>query len=503
MSSEIYIPGETTVPYQCTPGPHEEVVATVLRKIFSGLSVFGSLFIVWTIYLKWRYSKSSIDPYCRIMLGLSLYDVIWSFFPWFMGSWLMPAGTGHWGANGNTQTCTMQGFFFWLGVPGAQYYQILLSLHTLLLVTFRWKTSDFEKKIERHSHKVIFAVALVLATVPIFFEGYNPECSTCLPAPLPIWCGDWIFWGDGETECIRGNPTLSTAYYTIYLTNLSIMGVFCTCSMIQVYFSVRGQEDRNARYSFRCSNSHREKSRRIRRTMILYTFGFYLCWVVPSFIIHFAQQGTPIMIMSYILLPFQGFFNLMIFLAPKCAKYQKTNPGTSLVMAYICIIFGKISIPCNRCYAWLLRNETFEAIRRRSSHRIQSPFRLSASNRNMRPDVTALTAQMTAIEDYEDDDGIGFQDFNEEPIIPATNNENEEPIPTPSEDDEGLDGEDTPGKQEVDDEGENGPKRLSFVRKRTSVVRFSEDTLPAKNKNDDNEKFVDDDVRETQKNLDR
>ena len=59
----------------------------------------------------------------------------------------------------------MQGFFFWLGVPGAQYYQILLSLHTLLLVTFRWRPIDFEQKIERHAHKAIFLVALVLATV--------------------------------------------------------------------------------------------------------------------------------------------------------------------------------------------------------------------------------------------------------------------------------------------------------------------------------------------------
>lgn len=103
-SDELYIPEETTVPYQCTPGRNEEVIATVLRKVCAGLSVFGSGFIVWTIWLKFRHDRSRIDPYCRIMLGLSLYDVIWSFFPWFMGSWLMPAETGHWGASGNTQT---------------------------------------------------------------------------------------------------------------------------------------------------------------------------------------------------------------------------------------------------------------------------------------------------------------------------------------------------------------------------------------------------------------
>ena len=103
-SDELYIPGETIVPYQCTPGPEEEMIATVIRKIFAGLSVFGSGFIIATLVQKWAHNKKSIDPYCRIMLGLSIYDIIWSFFPWFMGSWLMPAETGHWGASGNTQT---------------------------------------------------------------------------------------------------------------------------------------------------------------------------------------------------------------------------------------------------------------------------------------------------------------------------------------------------------------------------------------------------------------
>ena len=50
-----------------------------------------------------------------------------------------------------------------------------MALHTLLLVSFRWKPRQFEKKIERWAHKVIFFVAVVLASVPLFFQGYNPE----------------------------------------------------------------------------------------------------------------------------------------------------------------------------------------------------------------------------------------------------------------------------------------------------------------------------------------
>lgn len=278
-----------------------------------------------------------------------------------------------------------------------------------MLVTFRWTPHDFHQKIERHSHKAIFAISLILATIPVFFEGYNPECSTCLPAPLPIWCGDWIFWGDGETECIRGSPTLSTTYYTIYLTNLTFMGLFCTGSMIQVYLSVRRQEDRNARYSsYQRNESHRTKSRRIRRTMILYTFGFYLCWVVPSFIIHFAEQGTPVIIMSYILLPFQGFFNMIIFLAPKCAKYVKDHKGTWLVTAYFHVIFDGSIRDMKRCCVWMCGKGTLEAIWSRSTH-FSSPFRVQESQE----DVPAMA--ITTETDDNDDDDLGFQGFNEEP----------------------------------------------------------------------------------------
>ena len=107
------------VPYQCTGGPNQEVMATIIRKTSASLSVFGSAYVLITIWKKWRHKRSSIDPYQRIMAGMSIYDIIWSFFPWFMGSWLTPEDTGWWGARGNTDTCSLQGYFFWIGQPGA------------------------------------------------------------------------------------------------------------------------------------------------------------------------------------------------------------------------------------------------------------------------------------------------------------------------------------------------------------------------------------------------
>lgn len=380
------------VPYQCAGGPRQEVFATVIRKISSSCSVFGSFYILATVWKKWRKKKSSIDPYQRVVVGMSIYDFFWTFFPWFMGSWMAPAETGWWGAVGNTQTCSMQGFFFWLGVPGALLYQMLLSVHTLLLVTYRWKPREFEKKIERRAHVAIFVVCITLATVPLFFQGYNPECGTCLPAPFPIWCGSWFwgnlyFGGDGETECIRGNPTLSEGYYSIYLANIFAMSIICTGSMIMVYRSVRMQENRVSRYlSFR-SDDHRRESKRIGRTMILYTVGFYLCWVIPSIIIHFAPGGSPAHVVSYILLPLQGFFNMLVFIAPKCAKYQRQHPGTWLCTAYFCVIFEVDMLKESKCCVSLRRGKGEDPV-------------------DDDPDSEASVAES---------DGIGFSNYNEDP----------------------------------------------------------------------------------------
>lgn len=379
------------IPYQCANSPRGEVVATVIRKISSSFSIFGSYYILATVWKKWREKKSSIDPYQRIVVGMSIYDFFWTFFPWFMGSWMVPAETGWWGAVGNQHTCSMQGFFFWLGVPGALLYQMLLSVHTLLLVTYQWKPRDFEKKIERRAHVAIFVVSITLATIPLFFQAYNPECGTCLPAPLPIGCGDWAwgnqyFGGDGETECIRGNPTLSEAYYSIYLSNIFAMSIICTSSMIMVYRSVRRQEDRVSRYlSFR-SEDHRRESKRIKRTMILYTVGFFFCWVIPSIIIHSGlPPGSPANVISYILLPLQGFFNMLVFIAPKCAKYQRQHPGTWLCTAYVCVIFEVDKLKKSKCCV---------SLRRRKG---EDP---------LDDDLES---------DGAEDDGIGFTDYNEDP----------------------------------------------------------------------------------------
>ena len=122
-------------PYQCMNNLNQEIARTVLRKVSAVLSVSGSLYVLRLIYIKWRDTRSSVDSYQRIMAGLCMYDITFTVFWWFMGSWMTPAATGWWGAVGNTQSCTAQGALtdfaligIWVSSAEGRFVSILLTI---------------------------------------------------------------------------------------------------------------------------------------------------------------------------------------------------------------------------------------------------------------------------------------------------------------------------------------------------------------------------------------
>jgi len=187
-----------------------------------------------------------------------------------------------------------------------QSYQTLLSLFMLLLVTFGWSPKKFEENIELCLHPVIFSCALIYIIPPLIYEGYNPECGHCAPVPLPLRCGNWLY-GNGS-ECKRGSPTLAYVYWIIFFTLLPAVTVFCSGAMYKVYRTVHNQEARRSSIrSFR--DDHHRESKRIRRTMVLYTGSFYLCWIVPIFFLWIEHDVAALKIIGDILMPLQGVSN--------------------------------------------------------------------------------------------------------------------------------------------------------------------------------------------------
>jgi len=210
----------------------------------------------------------------------------------------------------------------------------------MLLAAYNWSPSQFEKKLEYRMHWLIFVLAIMLAAVPLFFGTYNPSCGTCAVRTLPRWCGEGLY-GDGTTECIRGNATVSDMFTFILFLFIIAATVFSTGSMLVIYRSVYKQEQVMAGYSFGSTEQENHaRSKRLRKSMLLYTGSFYVCWVLPAILIYTPNTPRTLYIFGRGLVPLMGFFNMLVFIRPFCVKYQREHAGTHLLVAYYHVMVG-------------------------------------------------------------------------------------------------------------------------------------------------------------------
>ena len=92
-----------------------EISLAVLMKIGGLVSCVSSILLMRHIILKSKTNWSKISLTNTMLVGISVSDLIGSFFWYFMGNWM--SGATPWNTNvaslyaGNTQTCTAQGFF--------------------------------------------------------------------------------------------------------------------------------------------------------------------------------------------------------------------------------------------------------------------------------------------------------------------------------------------------------------------------------------------------------
>jgi len=104
-------------PFSCRGSNRTELIVETIQRIGGFLSTFGSSLILSDIAKKVRNGKET-DPYQRIMVGMSIFDILYSFFLFFLGTWMAPVETGSLWAKGNMASCTAQGFFFMFGGSG-------------------------------------------------------------------------------------------------------------------------------------------------------------------------------------------------------------------------------------------------------------------------------------------------------------------------------------------------------------------------------------------------
>eukprot|EP00980_Cylindrotheca_fusiformis_P013177 scaffold3348_cov74-Cylindrotheca_fusiformis.AAC.3 len=181
------------------------MLLAILPKISSVLSLLGSGWVIIEVVTEGRKIE---NPYHRLILAMSVYDVLESVWN-FGSSWPIPEGSPDviW-AVGNTATCTAQGFFLTLSVA-VPIYNAMLSFYYVLVINYRYTNIMLRKRVEPIMHLIAFVWAFGTGLYSAFADLFNNANLWCWIAPLPWDCLDSLRHGTAEegnpNPCIRGD----------------------------------------------------------------------------------------------------------------------------------------------------------------------------------------------------------------------------------------------------------------------------------------------------------
>jgi len=146
-----------------------------IYKVTGSISCIGSGYIIQDVLR--HPDKRSKSVYHRIMVGLSIMDILFSFFLFVLGSWPMPKGSRLW-AVGNMATCDAVAFLGVFGFIGSPLYNCSLATYYSLQLKYNWQDHRI-KRIEKWFHIVPCSVALLICTVALSTGSLGPWNGYC------------------------------------------------------------------------------------------------------------------------------------------------------------------------------------------------------------------------------------------------------------------------------------------------------------------------------------
>ena len=311
-------------------------------------------------------------PYDRIMLGLSVFDVIAS-LTFALTPFMAPeyhnnndvgqqlnssssSGGGYkalssrvWSV-GNDSTCTILGFLQQLSFA-AVWYNCMLSYYYLATIRFGMKRHTFAQRYEKWIHVATALFFLSTATVGAAM-GFYSEVDT----GMGCWVNDYPKNCEITRDCISpqigwvyaGGPVLFTLL-SLIINNLIIY--------IYVRRTFRGTDQQNGTTTTAAADSSQamgtslasrvEQRRKIRYEAhirqvatqgLLYVVTFILAYT-PAIIIRVIETYSdvppeepplyPLLLVNSLLLPLQGFFNMFVYNRPTYLKFRHVYPEKS------------------------------------------------------------------------------------------------------------------------------------------------------------------------------
>mmetsp|Transcript_15475 Transcript_15475/g.32724 ORF Transcript_15475/g.32724 Transcript_15475/m.32724 type:complete len:336 (+) Transcript_15475:71-1078(+) len=316
----------------------------IIPHVTGPLSFVGSCSILYDIWIDRK--QKLRRPYYRILLGMSCTDAITSL--WLgLSTWPIPRGTeGVYGAAGNTQTCTAQGFFIQLMVLSPMY-NFNLCIYYLLQGKYQFTEEYIAKRYEKYMHAIAIFICFGFAILGLPLNLYNNANLWCWIAAYPSSCED-NSGQPGDVPCERGQNAWLFRwlifYGPVWLIILAVTGI-----MIMLTRSVKIEEKRiiemrrgvrNTSQSLDHLNSSAttdddkprpaaavaiasyetsryERSRQLFHQAVFYLGVFYLTWLFVTvnrmYQLITGSNNFALLVLHSIFGPLQGFLNFIVY----------------------------------------------------------------------------------------------------------------------------------------------------------------------------------------------
>ena len=236
---------------------NQKIVLVLCKSLSATLSLIASSIIIYKIYLRYksqskssvvvssslRSSKNDITTYHRMLLGISLFDVVHSLSSAF-SSLLVPSYTKSTFAHGNTATCSMQGALQQL-TPSIVLYMAMLNTYFMLKIRYNVPDSVINRRFEIWFHAIPTAHFLSTAITGLSMGVFGP---IILPE-LGCWIDSFCVY---TNTCTRSGP-IFYEHLDYYAWSFAYIWLFVcvfivSINAVLIYTAILGQEKRNAKY---------------------------------------------------------------------------------------------------------------------------------------------------------------------------------------------------------------------------------------------------------------
>uniref|UniRef100_A0A7S4R9A9 G-protein coupled receptors family 1 profile domain-containing protein n=1 Tax=Ditylum brightwellii TaxID=49249 RepID=A0A7S4R9A9_9STRA len=251
-----------------------------------------------------------------ILLGLSVGDIMSSFFVHFVGSWAAPPSSGAYGASGTIATCTIQGFIGKWFAGTANYYNVSLSILFLLMVRYKWTEKDLKTwKAQFFLLYLPPILNLILSIYPLIDNGYNfGGLNNCFIQSVPLNCKS------RGVDCERGEHMefYNLWFSTLNLAATNVLLLIFIALLIWTVFQIERKNDRYLAAGMRTSRRNTKDTAIQGMLYILAFFLTYLPWYVLMIMKEAGQPYTmPLLVWTVCCVSSQGVFNAFVYFHKK------------------------------------------------------------------------------------------------------------------------------------------------------------------------------------------